>query len=70
MTSVAPSLSNTSAMEADINGTKNKSLFERLHAKLQQNNETNISQGHDNDDFLKLKKLQREMELWKFKKTT
>ncbi|CAI8503386.1 unnamed protein product [Hanseniaspora opuntiae] len=63
MTSVAPSLSNTSAMEADINGTKNKSLFERLHAKLQQNNETNISQGHDNDDFLKLKKLQREMEL-------
>lgn len=63
MTSVAPPLSNTSAIEADINGTKNKSLFERLHAKLQQNNDTNIGQGHDTEDFLRLKKLQREMEL-------
>ncbi|KAL6931625.1 probable 26S protease regulatory subunit 6B homolog [Hanseniaspora guilliermondii] len=63
MTTVAPSLGNTTAIEADINGTNNKSLFERLHAKLQQNNDTNTNQGHDNEDFLKLKKLQREMEL-------
>lgn len=69
MTTVAPSLNNTSAIEADISGSANKSLFEKLHARLQQNNDTNSTKGQDNEDFLKLKKLQREMELLEIQET-
>ncbi|GMM41692.1 proteasome regulatory particle base subunit [Hanseniaspora uvarum] len=69
MTTVAPSLNNTTAIEADINRTGSQSLFERLHARLQQNNDTNTIRGQDNEDFLKLKKLQREMELLEIQET-
>ncbi|KAF0269523.1 hypothetical protein FOG51_03122 [Hanseniaspora uvarum] len=69
MTTVAPSLNNTTAIEADINRTGSQSLFERLHARLQQNNDTNTVRGQDNEDFLKLKKLQREMELLEIQET-
>ena len=69
MTTVAPSLNNSSAIEADISGSANKSLFERLQARLQQNNDTSSAKGQDNEDFLKLKKLQREMELLEIQET-
>ena len=69
MTTVAPSVNNSSAIEADISGSANKSLFERLQARLQQNNDTSSAKGQDNEDFLKLKKLQREMELLEIQET-
>ncbi len=68
MTTVAPSLNNTTAIEADINRTGSQSLFERLHARLQQNNDTNTVRGQDNEDFLN-RRSYREMELLEIQET-
>ncbi|KAL6927838.1 26S proteasome regulatory subunit 6B [Hanseniaspora valbyensis] len=68
MNSVIHSMSEISAANADINNS-NKSLLEKLQSKYQQqlkdnNNTNNNGSGNDNsDDYLKYKKLEKELEL-------
>lgn len=68
MNSVIHSMSEISAANADISNS-NKSLLEKLQSKYQQqlkdnNNTNNNGSGNDNsDDYLKYKKLEKELEL-------
>lgn len=66
MNSVIASLSENNAAVADI-ANSGKSLLDRLHLKYQQqvkdSTNSNVSQNDVNDDYLKYKKLEKELEL-------